>query len=168
MGDISANPAYAFALARLGDVLRGTAQRQKIAEASGISASTLKDYFTGRTSPPLDRLIAIADAAGIPPGRFFPHDPLTPEEAEKAAPAEAGRARASGPPPLDETLLAKLFRGALEAYGNLPEREAKVVVEAFFQSARAPRDRPEAPPEPAPPPDRPGAPAPALDPSKPR
>lgn len=59
------------ALDRLRDVLKGTDQRRQLSELTGIPAPTLKDYFTGRSSPPLDRFLLIASAAGLRPEAFF-------------------------------------------------------------------------------------------------
>lgn len=37
----------------------------RLSDATGINRSTLKNYQTGRVSPPLNRLIAIADALHV-------------------------------------------------------------------------------------------------------
>jgi transcriptional regulator with XRE-family HTH domain len=69
--DYSAAMRAAYVLARLQDVLQTSAQRRRIAELTSIPAPTLKDYYSGRTSPPLDRFLLIAIAAGIDPAEFF-------------------------------------------------------------------------------------------------
>lgn len=52
-------------------MLASSEQRRRIAEATGIPAPTLKDYASGRTSPPLDRFLLIVSAAGRDPISFF-------------------------------------------------------------------------------------------------
>lgn len=69
--DYSAATQAAYVLARLQNVLQTSAQRRRIAELTSIPAPTLKDYYSGRTSPPLDRFLRIAVAAGIDPAEFF-------------------------------------------------------------------------------------------------
>jgi hypothetical protein len=61
----------AYVLARLQEVLQTAAQRRRIAELTKIPAPTLKDYFSGRTSPPIDRFLRIAFAAGVDPVEFL-------------------------------------------------------------------------------------------------
>ncbi len=60
---------------RLREVLATPQMRRRVAALSGIPEPTLKDYFTGRTSPTVDRFLLIAVASGIPPERFFPAPP---------------------------------------------------------------------------------------------
>ncbi|MCW2317981.1 phage repressor protein C with HTH and peptisase S24 domain [Rhodoblastus acidophilus] len=55
----------------MADILRTPEQRRRVSELTNIPAMTLKDYFNGRTSPPLDRFIAIALAGQVPPAEFF-------------------------------------------------------------------------------------------------
>jgi len=69
--DFSAATRASYVLARLQNVLQTSAQRRRIAELTSIPAPTLKDYYSGRTSPPLDRFLRIAVAAGIDPADFF-------------------------------------------------------------------------------------------------
>lgn len=57
---------------RLREVIATPELRRKVARLSGIPELTLKDYFTGRTSPSVERFLLIATAAGVPPARFFP------------------------------------------------------------------------------------------------
>jgi len=68
----------ARALGLMQEILRTAEQRRYISELTKIPAMTLKDYFNGRTSPPLDRFIAIAIAGQVPHANFFgPQGPPT-------------------------------------------------------------------------------------------
>lgn len=69
--DYSTALRAAYVLARLQEVLQTAAQRRRIAELTQIPAPTLKDYHSGRTSPPVDRFLRIAFAAGLDPVEFL-------------------------------------------------------------------------------------------------
>ncbi len=69
--DYSAALAAEQAHGRLREALETAEARRRIAELTGIPAPTLKDYWSGRTSPPLDRFLLIAMASGREPAWFF-------------------------------------------------------------------------------------------------
>ena len=69
--DYSAAMVSGEVLVQLQRVLGGTGQRRRISELTGIPAPTLKDYYSGRTPPTIDRFLLIAFAAGLPPDRWF-------------------------------------------------------------------------------------------------
>ena len=63
---------------KIAEILAGTHARMRISQLTDIPEKTLQDYFSGRTSPTLDRFLLIALAAGRDPAEFFGAPPQLP------------------------------------------------------------------------------------------
>ena len=78
--DFAACEIGADAFQIIQEILAGTGSRARISQLTGISEGALKDYFTGRTSPTLDRFLLIALAAERDPASFFGAPPKVKSE----------------------------------------------------------------------------------------
>ncbi|MBB4199103.1 hypothetical protein CCR94_16520 [Rhodoblastus sphagnicola] len=106
----------ARALDLLRGALQGTAQRKGIAQKTGISENTLKDYFTGRTTPPIDRFFAILLAAGLSPADAMRFEGGAPDESSDILSLSAKQ--------VDYTAcqLSALFLEKLQGYLYIPTK----------------------------------------------
>ena len=108
----------------IAEILSGTHTRLRISQLTDIPEKTLQDYFSGRTSPTLDRFLLIALAAGQDPASFFgapPRPPADPGEqvmipvmdvrAAAGSGEHPGLALAEGELPFPRAWLRALARG---------------------------------------------------------
>ena len=146
---------------RLRDVRRKAGYRtgSDAARAFGWTVGTYLSHENGNRGVDSETAERYAKAFGVTPAQI-----LFEETAEKAPKAAAGRARASEPPPLDESRLAELIQSVLVAYGDLPAGEAQELAKSVIQRARRPRGGRGDGPEGAQPPDTPASPEPGPGP----
>lgn len=114
--DISSSAVAALASERLQAELSPPARRRAISVLTGIPLPTLKDYASGRTSPPLDRFLQIAAAAGRDPTWFLTAQTTTISSQTQVQGSSGG----------GTVLVPVVDAQAAAGYGRFPDEARKV------------------------------------------